>query len=42
MEKTLKASNRRKEPIDESLEALCGLFALVLILTLIWLMERCF
>ena len=42
MEKTLKENNPRKEPIDESLDALCGLFALALILTLIWLMERFF
>jgi hypothetical protein len=42
MEKTQKDINRKKEPTDENLEALSGLFGLALILTLIWLMERYF
>lgn len=42
MEKTQKDNNRKKEPTDEHLEALCGLLGLTLMLALLWLMRACF
>ena len=42
MEKTQKDNNRKKEPTDEHLDSLCGLFGLTLMLALIWLMKAFF
>jgi hypothetical protein len=42
MEKAQKETSPRKGQNDDSLEALCELFGLVLILTLIWLMDKYF
>jgi hypothetical protein len=42
MEKTQRDNNRKKEPTDEHLDSLCGLFGLTLMLALLWLMRACF